>query len=332
VITLHLDAASLARVRLAVSPALEAVEWLRLAANGRRHPVFGDPGAAARFALRDPDVALLGQLLTTKSHYMPDLFTPKPLAGKPQQAWDGQLEEMRETPTEIVFEQLREVEEHAGTAEPWQREALDAGERGTFAGRAARGFSAFWRHAIADEWSALHDRIQVDLTMRAQIMATGGVGALFGSLHPIVSWTGSFLRLAKPYSDELHYVDQELVLAPIAMGWPKVYTQLWDRDAEVLYYPAAGVGAAPANPDADALARLLGGTRAALLRDLDVPRTTSELAGRHGLAPATVSYHLRVLLDASLVTRERDGRLVRYRRSGHGDALRGAEVADAADG
>ena len=89
---MHLDTATLAKIRLAVSPAVEATEWLRLAANGRRHPVFGDPGAAARFALRDPDVALLGRLLTRKTPYTPDLFTPKPLAGTTQHAWRGQLD------------------------------------------------------------------------------------------------------------------------------------------------------------------------------------------------------------------------------------------------
>jgi hypothetical protein len=54
VIQVELDAATVARVRVAASPLFEAVSWLAAVATGTRHPVFGDPGAAARFALREP--------------------------------------------------------------------------------------------------------------------------------------------------------------------------------------------------------------------------------------------------------------------------------------
>lgn len=43
----NLDADTLARVHLAMSPAAEATAWLALTAARGQHPVFGDPGAAA---------------------------------------------------------------------------------------------------------------------------------------------------------------------------------------------------------------------------------------------------------------------------------------------
>ncbi|MEV4134085.1 helix-turn-helix domain-containing protein [Dactylosporangium sp. NPDC049742] len=55
---------TLSRTRLSVSPAMEAMQWLRLAATGRSHPAFGAPGPAARDVLGHPDVALRAVLLT----------------------------------------------------------------------------------------------------------------------------------------------------------------------------------------------------------------------------------------------------------------------------
>ena len=74
-------------------------------------------------------------------------------------------------------------------------------------------------------------------------------------------------------------------------------------------------------PAVQALDELLGRSRAAVLLDLDLPRTTGQLSGRHQLAPATVSYHLGALVNAGLVLRKREGRQVLYGRSEYGDLL-----------
>ncbi|MFL6141027.1 MAG: DUF5937 family protein [Labedaea sp.] len=316
----HLDAASLARIRLSASPASEAVSWLRLTANGQKHAVFGDPGPAARFALRDPDVALLAKTLPPGARYVPDLLTPKPLAGSAEQTWTGQVDAIRETPRETVLDQLDEC---AAVGQTVDRAVRDAAERGTFARRAASGLATFWRYAVADAWPVLHGRMQADLVNRTATMAAHGVGALLGSLHPTVSWTGQAIEVDKPFEEELHYAGTELVLAPSVLGWPKVLVQLCDPAEAVLAYPALGVGAEPGATVADGLSRLLGATRASLLRDLDVPRSTGDLSTRHQLAPATVSYHLKVLHGSGLVTRTRDRRTVLYRRTEQGDALHG---------
>jgi len=71
----------------------------------------------------------------------------------------------------------------------------------------------------------------------------------------------------------------------------------------------------------DALQALLGASRAALLRDLVRPRTTSELAARHGLAVGTVSGHLSILAQTRLVSAHRRGRRVYYLRSPLGSLL-----------
>jgi DNA-binding transcriptional ArsR family regulator len=71
----------------------------------------------------------------------------------------------------------------------------------------------------------------------------------------------------------------------------------------------------------DGLEALLGASRAALLRDLARPRTTSDLADRHGLALGTVSGHLSIMARAGLVSAQRRGRRVFYVRTPLGQLL-----------
>jgi DNA-binding transcriptional ArsR family regulator len=87
----------------------------------------------------------------------------------------------------------------------------------------------------------------------------------------------------------------------------------------VLGYPALTVGDRSAGTGA--VDRLVGATRAALLRDLTVPRSTATLATRHHLSPPTISYHLKVLQRSGLVTAHRDGQFVLYQRTDSGQAL-----------
>jgi DNA-binding transcriptional ArsR family regulator len=61
--------------------------------------------------------------------------------------------------------------------------------------------------------------------------------------------------------------------------------------------------------------------RAQILRELDRPAATLDLAGRMRVSAGGISDHLSVLRRAGLVTRRRDGRRVVYARTLAGDAL-----------
>jgi DNA-binding transcriptional ArsR family regulator len=76
-----------------------------------------------------------------------------------------------------------------------------------------------------------------------------------------------------------------------------------------------------ARASADGLARLIGPNRARVLRLLDEPRSTTQLAALTALPLGAVSNHLRVLLEAGAVLRRRAGREVLYWRTSLGDAL-----------
>jgi len=83
-------------------------------------------------------------------------------------------------------------------------------------------------------------------------------------------------------------------------------------------------GTAPADPPvSDALAALLGPTRAAVLRALRTPRGTAELAQEVRISPASASEHAKVLRDAHLIETSRAGRSVRHSLTMLGAAMLG---------
>lgn len=319
-ITVAVDHASLARLRLTPSPAQEAVAWLRLTVAGRRHPVYGAPGPAARHALARPDTALVASVLPpTGTGYAPDLLTPQPPPVPVSRLFGEQLAAMAQTSAEQVHWQVGVC---AAMGRPLPADTLDAAADGTFARRAAAGLRAFWQATLDDGWAALHGVLEADIAARSATLARGGAGALLSTLHRDLTWDGRRIGIGLAYDEELAIVDSDIVLAPTALGWPGLSVQVCSPENTVLGYPALGVGRRVAAPGrAEAMAELLGLTRAQLLGDLDLPRTNSELSNRHDLAPATVSHHLGVLHRSGMVVRRRDGRTVLYQRTARGDDL-----------
>jgi DNA-binding transcriptional ArsR family regulator len=72
------------------------------------------------------------------------------------------------------------------------------------------------------------------------------------------------------------------------------------------------------------LASLLGRTRAHALETLVDPCTTSELARRVGVSPATASHHASVLRAAGLISSHRDGVKILHRLTAKGRSLLGS--------
>jgi hypothetical protein len=154
-ITLQVDAEVLARTRLSFSPALEVFSWLRLAASGQRHPVFGDPGPRARSALARPDVALVVSLLPPAgSTYAADLLTPMPgIHTSAGDLFDEQLAAIEAMNEEVVEWQIcRGAELYWGV--PVAGSVRQAVESGRIRGRLVAGLVPFWREAVAEVWPA----------------------------------------------------------------------------------------------------------------------------------------------------------------------------------
>jgi len=110
---------------------------------------------------------------------------------------------------------------------------------------------------------------------------------------------------------------------PSAYLWPHVAAVVEEPWLPTIVYPVRGIAdlwRAPAAPP-DALARLLGRTRALVLAGLDRPLSTTALAALIELSAAGASRHLLSLRDAGLVSTTRHGHEVRYSRTALGSAL-----------
>jgi DNA-binding transcriptional ArsR family regulator len=104
--------------------------------------------------------------------------------------------------------------------------------------------------------------------------------------------------------------------------WPDVVSGFAHPWQPTIIYPARGMGSLRQPPEpTDALVRLLGPNRAAILTALDEPASTTTIAERHGLAPSSVSAHLSVLRDAGLLTSARHRHHILYQRTPLGLAL-----------
>lgn len=114
-----------------------------------------------------------------------------------------------------------------------------------------------------------------------------------------------------------------LLLVPSAFAATRPFVSDRHPWLPALIYPARGVATLWQQVDTapEALARLIGRTRAAILADLAAPRSTTELSDRLSLSPAAASHHLSTLRDAGLLSTRREGRSVLYVRTALGDTL-----------
>ena len=114
------------------------------------------------------------------------------------------------------------------------------------------------------------------------------------------------------------------MLVPSVFAWSTVATTMATPDTKQLFYPSRGWGSVWEESRAavpDAVAAVLGRTRALLLAELTVPASTSELAGRTGLSAGGVNQHLTALRDAGIVSAHRAGRSVLYMRTAVAESL-----------
>ncbi|MEV0682040.1 DUF5937 family protein [Actinosynnema sp. NPDC050436] len=180
---------------------------------------------------------------------------------------------------------------------------------------------------VAPFWRRIAAVLEADVAARAALLADRGAAAVFADLHPEVTWAdGELVLYGDLRPDRPHSVDlarDGLVLSPSAFCWPRAWAAIDPVGPGVVRYPARGIATlwetAPAAPDA--LAALVGRTRAALLVLLAGPMSTTELAARLGVTAGAVSQHVGVLRAARLVTTRRDGRAVLHLRTARADAL-----------
>lgn len=266
--------------------------------------------------------------LVPDASYFPDFLTPpEGLLGL-----EEGVEAVVATPRERISRELGILQERVG-APSWAQDLLDHSPHARR--RLGEMISGYHARALAPYWPAITRRAAADRAVRVRALRTGGMdGArgLLASFRPAMRWRSPVLEIpSHPVDRDLHLRGRGLLLVPSQFLWnrpvpladpelPPTLLYPLDHDPGWMSAGPPGTAGAPV-PSEDALDRLLGGTRAAVLRAAaDVPNT-SELARRVGISPSAVSQHTAVLRDAGLIVSRRHANSVFHQLSPAGGAL-----------
>jgi DNA-binding transcriptional ArsR family regulator len=332
VIHLRFGVEDLGLVRFAFCPAWESVLSVRTLATASPNGLYGPwlrqvrPGLA-----RIADLELL-QTLVRPTGYLPDFLHPTP--SRQVTSFEAGLASVAAADHAVVVVELTHLAQHRiaqqgpGKA---RRQMLLAGLAADPAAALVRivaALRAYWRIAIAPYWPRMRAVLDADLAFRLGELATGGVRGVLRTLHPAVSFERDTLRVVKYYEGSAELGNHGLLLIPCVFAWPDVIVRTADPQPTVSYTPR-GVGrlweSRADEPGQSPLAGVLGTTRAAILVQLDLPMSTTHLAGQLELAAPTVNVHLKALHQAGIVSSHRDGRSVVYERTRLGDLLLAGE-------
>jgi DNA-binding transcriptional ArsR family regulator len=192
-----------------------------------------------------------------------------------------------------------------------------------------------WQVTIAPYWHRVLAGLADECDVRGRIAMTGGVERLLATLHPKVMWQSPVLEVPGGPDADVHLDGRGLLLYPslFLTNRPAVYIHAeLDSGLPALAF-AAPVDATLFDEPGDggqALAALVGQTRAAVLRALMATRTTSQLAEQLGISLAGASQHTAVLRQTGLITTRRMRNTVLHTVTPLGMALLGGKLRSSA--
>ncbi|MCP3805061.1 winged helix-turn-helix domain-containing protein [Allokutzneria sp. A3M-2-11 16] len=313
----------IAASRFAVAPLFELDGLLRKLSGRSRGPLPSGWSDRLRPKFRqlreDTELDAVLALLAPRSGAT---FTAPPPRGLAQTVEDD-LATMRATPTCRARAEITEcLRVHAcGDAR-----ALSVLQGRDVVARLANALEIAWHELLAPDWPRLRALCERDVVHRAGLLARAGWAAAIDGLDPRTRWRDGAIevRFRSAHKETVELDGAGLLLIPSVFVWPGAAVHTDPPWPKSLIYAARGVNALwekeiPAEPDA--LADLLGKSRARLLVELESPASTTQLAATLALAPGAVGDHLSVLRRSGLVAGSRAGRSVLYHRTPLGDAL-----------
>ncbi|MFU8870555.1 winged helix-turn-helix domain-containing protein [Micromonospora sp. SL4-19] len=303
------------RVASAADPVWELVLSLHLL-QGRRHdPLLTEwrRTVARTLRMESENAAERFRLLLALNPprgYFPDFLTP--YASK--EGFEAGLEAVRGMPVGLLRRDLTRL---AGeNALPGSAAALARGEPEVLH-HLTDSMARYHSLAVTPFWSRIQAAVEADRARRARAMLDGGAEGLLASFRPSMRWADGVLEvLDYPDSRDLHLDGRGLLLVPSFFCARTPVALLDPALPPVLVYPVDRLGGLEAKPGSgtgrgqdggrDAVAALLGRTRAAVLEAADDGCTTSELARRLRISAAAASQHTTVLRNAGLLVSHRD--------------------------
>lgn len=309
----------LSHIRFAFSPLQELTASVRVLRDPARHSAHLPWVAEARRSLKGLDLEPLFALVQPRG-YVPDFLTPPPSTPFPD--FDEELAAVRRTDPETVRREVGWAYEHEREVPPAAARFRDLPEPAL--ARLADLLAAYWAAALEPHWPRMRALLEGDVLHRGRTLAFSGPGAMFADLHPAVRYAPGRIEIDRPYEASVELAGRGLLLVPSVFAWPDVFVTFDEPWQPGLAYSPRGVGTlwleeAAAGPEA--LARLMGTGRAAVLAALEAPNTTGALSRILSVTPGAVSQHLSALRAAGLVEPHRVGRHVFHRLSPRGAAL-----------
>jgi DNA-binding transcriptional ArsR family regulator len=326
-IQLRLSSAVLARTRFAFSPLAEAVKSLYAVHSGVVHPLHRGWYDRVRGELRQADNDLLRAIVPPGGHVAEFLFVG---ATSTETSIEEQLHLVAGWPHEDLLRELEQAWRGVGVT-PAVRRVLEDSDAPQ---RVAAELERYWHQVLEPYWPRLRGVLDADVAYRLDRLARGGIASLLSDLHPSLQLTDQAIRITSATDSDID--GGSLTLVPSVFVWPRMWVELGLLGEPSLTYGARGIGTlwtdrpVPVERE-DALGELLGRSRSEILRSLQVPRSTTDLAREIGLAAATVSSHLSVLRRTGLVTCWRSGRRVLYQRTALASVMVDAGLADERD-
>jgi DNA-binding transcriptional ArsR family regulator len=304
-------------VRLAISPLEEVLNAVRVLSRPGRSPVHARWAVANRPTLTCLDVPELVTLLDG-DRYFPDFLSPPPR--DPATTVDDQLGALVETSPEQVH--LEITMSAAGRDDPAELDGL-LGDPAKARDLLAEQLRRCWDMLVKPIWPKLQDVLRTDVDYRARQFGAGGLADVLAGVHPGVTISAGRILLPTFNTGRLELDHRGLLLVPSAFA-SHIGLMMVPPWQPSLVYPARGSATLwqdVPRPAHDPLAGVVGRTKARLLRELGEPTSTTVLAERLGVAPSTVSEHVKALAAAGLLSGRRAGRSVVYSRSSLGDEV-----------
>lgn len=334
---IRVDAGQLARSRFTLSQLVELTCGLEVLVHPRRAPHTRRWVHRNRSKLDASRIDVLLGLTDHDSWYVPDFLVRVPNEYEP--SFDDELDLVAATPAETVRWELTktfrigpppvEALERSGAAPgvdpraPLPSAVADVLARGgetALATCVVQQLRHLWQVAMAGSWSALRRVLDEDVRQRAAHASRVGFAELLTDLHPRMRWDGDQVVIDTT-TDLCVDADPGVVVTP-SVFLPRPALWLGTPGQALVGYPANGRGQVWSTPRmTSGGTSLLGIRKTALLADLATPRSTAELAVRHELSPATVSYHVVSLHRSGLLTRRQDGHAALYQRTPRAETL-----------
>src|SRR2546421_4579304 len=192
----HFDGTDLARVRLRPPPLMIEVMYSAELLRQRLDGVLFDEWRRRTRQRLNGSVRPLLELVP------PDKWWPAFLA-PPEPADDlgGALDTIRATPRQRMHQSFASIALAQPLPASARRLADGDPEALTLLTAAIRGYHDA---AVAPYLQSMRACIEADLAVRARILAEGGIGRLFASLHPSLRWESPTLYVPSPYDEDIH--------------------------------------------------------------------------------------------------------------------------------